>query len=79
MKLAVLFTSMFLIGCASTPFPHDTGPGAAAGTMVGGYAGYVLVESISSAHPFLSILGAVGGAAVGRSIGTSIDNEDDAQ
>lgn len=75
MKLAVLFTPMFLIGCASTPFPHDTGPGAAAGTMVGGYAGYVLVGSTSSAHPFLSILGAVGGAAIGRTIGETLDAE----
>ena len=77
MKLAVLFTSMFLIGCASTPFPHDTGPGAAAGTMVGGYAGYALVESAAASSPIFSILGAIGGAAVGRTIGGGFDAEND--
>ena len=79
MKIAVLVGSLFLVGCATTPFPYDTGPGAAAGTVIGGYVGYVSVSSLASSNPIVSVLGAVGGAFGGRSIGAIIDNEESKQ
>lgn len=69
----VLLLSSTLLGCAT--FRGDTGPGAGFGTMAGGYAGYVAVEAITDAHPMLSILGAVGGAAAGRKVGGTLDAE----
>lgn len=71
----ILLIPLLLTGCA-TPFPYDTGPGAATGTMVGGAVGYTIVESAAATNPILSILGAIGGAAIGRSVGTTIDERD---
>lgn len=64
-----------MIGCASTPYPHDTSRSHAAGTMIGSIAGYTMVESMANTHPIMTILGTFGGAAVGRSIGASLNEE----
>lgn len=70
--LFALLAAFSLLGCATN---QPYGPGAAAGSIVGGYGGYVIIESMSNANPMLSILGAVGGAALGRQVGSTFDKE----